>query len=388
MMRKKRLAGIVFTLVVVVWTGCVEPFAIKSENYSEFLVVEGHLTTEMKKHQVRISKTAYVNDQKFLPETGVTAFILAGNGQSIPLGETSPGTYTTPTLAGIVGMTYRLQFTRSDGRKYASDEVELRDTPPIGNIYAKYVADVPASQRGIQIFVDTEDPEKKSRFFRWEYEETYVVKTPFPSNYEWLGGSSWALRTQPVGICYPSDSSSNVLIKSNLGLNEDKVIAFPIRFLNKDSYALRIKYSIIVRQYSLSEVGYTYWKTLKDVNESQGTLYDRQPGSVAGNISVEDAHESVLGYFDASVVSEKRIFLTPDEFAAAGYVPPGYQTACVLFEPVVLPVDQIGIYMAKYPTYLIWDAIGLTPNAKFELLPRFCCDCTNIGTNIKPSFWP
>jgi hypothetical protein len=384
---RKLLGGFICTLAVLLWTSCVERFNIRSENFIESLVVEGHITTDLQKHQVRLSTTSQINVQKYVPETGAQVVVESGDGIKYQLSESAPGIYTSTPFAGISGTTYQLQITRANGRRYSSNDVVMRKTPTIGNVYGKYLADLPPAQRGIQLYVDTEDPTRETKFFRWEYEETYVIQTPFASSYEWLGGNEWTTRTLPVGVCYPTDSSSVVLIKSALGLNDVKVTGFPLRFIDKDSYALRIKYSILVRQYSLNEEGVTYWKTLKDINESQGTLYDKQPGIVQGNIKAEGSEEVVLGYFDASAVSWKRVFLTPYQFEAAGYFPPGYQTSCKFLLPVIAPVDQIGFFMAKNPGYLIWDAIGLTPNASFELLPAQCCDCTSLGTNIKPSFW-
>jgi hypothetical protein len=382
MARRKFLKSLICALVILVWESCVERFDIRSEWFNESLVVDGHITADLQKQQVRLSTTSYINQQKFIPETGAEVFVNSGNGTQYQFSESAPGIYTSEPFAGIPGTTYQLQIMRANGRHYSSNEVEMRQTPVVGNVYGKYLADLSPDRRGVQIYVDTEDPTRETKFFRWEYVETYIVQTPFPSFYEWLGGNEWVTRTQPVGLCYPTDSSSNVLIKSTVGLNESKV-SFPLRFFDNASYALKIKYSILVRQYSLSEQGYRYWSILKAINESQGTVYDKQPGPVAGNIKAEGTDEVVLGYFDACAVSSTRVFITPYQFEAAGYFPPHYQTSCKFLTPVIAPVDQIGFFMAKNPGFLIWDATG----GSFELLPKQCCDCTDLGTNIKPAFW-
>ncbi|HWA35562.1 MAG TPA: DUF4249 domain-containing protein [Cyclobacteriaceae bacterium] len=382
MASRKLLVKMICILATLMSDGCLERFDIQSENYAENLVVEGHITTDVHKQQIKLSTTSHINELKVVPETGCQVSVEAGNGESYSFTESAPGVYQAAPFGGIVGITYKLRIVRADGRRYSSSEVEMRPTPAIGNIYGRYLSDLPPDKRGVQIYVDTEDPERRIRFFRWQYVETYVVQTPFPSFFEWLGGNEWTTRTQPVGTCYPTDSSSNVLIESTVGLNESKV-SFPLRFFDKDSYALRIKYSVMVKQYSLSEQGYRYWNTLKAVNENQGTVYDKQPGTVAGNIKAEGSDEVVLGYFDACAVSSKRIFLTPYQFEAAGYFPPHYQTSCKFLLPVIAPVDEIGFYMNQNPGYLIWDATA----GNFELLPKQCCDCTDLGTNIQPPFW-
>jgi hypothetical protein len=341
------------------------------------------VTTDLARHQVRISTTSYVNQREFHAEEGAKVSITDDKGNSFPLEETSPGTYHTIRFAGVVGNSYQLSVTRANGKRYTSDPVLMRSTPAIDDVYGVYQSDRPVKDRGIQIYVNSKDPLEKARYFRWEYVETYVIKSPFPSFYEWLGGNDWTTRTVPVGVCFSTDSSSNVLIKSSTGFSDGKVFAFPLRFIDADSYMLRSKYSILVRQYSLNEQSYNYWRMIRDVNETQGTIFDRQPGTVVGNIRADDPEESVLGYFDASAVYEKRVFLTPQQFEAAGYRPPGYQSSCREKEIIYAAPAQLGSYMAQYPDYLIWDAVG----GVFELLPKACCACTDVGSNVVPSFW-
>ena len=152
---------------------------------------------------------------------------------------------------------------------------------------------------------------------------------------------------------------------------------------------MRIRYSILVRQYTLSEKGYFFWKTLRDINQTQGTLYDIQPGVVRGNIhSLTDKNEVVLGYFDAATVSEVRTFFTPMDFRDTGYRPPRYLNYCNDLDPVRVPFDGIGEYMEKFSSVQqLYETSGANP-ATILVLPIECVDCTAKGTNIKPPFWP
>src|SRR3954469_25261182 len=101
-------------LIFLVWGGCVEPFAITSENYKEYLVIDGHVTTDLARHQVRISTTSYINQKKFIAEEGAVVTISDDKGKTFPLTETSPGTYRTVLFAGIPGNSYRLSVTRAN----------------------------------------------------------------------------------------------------------------------------------------------------------------------------------------------------------------------------------------------------------------------------------
>jgi hypothetical protein len=138
----------------------------------------------------------------------------------------------------------------------------------------------------------------------------------------------------------------------------------------------------------MSQESYTYWNNLRITNETQGGLSDIQPGVITGNIfSITDDTEPVLGYFDASTVSEKRVFFNYRDFIESGYKrPPVYRNGCYAIEPILVKQPDLDFYMNKYDgKMLIWELFGSPPT--FELMPTYCCDCTDLGTNIKPEFW-
>ncbi len=384
---KRSLSYIAYILFITLMC-CVEPFAIKSVEYTNLLVVDGFISTDVKKHRVTLSRTTQLSEKKILPEKGALIWIKSGSGEMIPLSEVKPGIYETAEIAGVVGEKYQLLVTTGDGREYYSSEVTLRTTPPIDKIYAEFIPVLPNGEQGVQIYVDATG-EVNTRNFRWDFIETYQVNSPYGSNYEWLGGNDYKFRDIPVGVCYPSDTSRNVLVTTTVSLEQNKVTGFPVKLIEKGSLELFVKYSMLLKQYSLSEEGFKYWDNLRIINESQGSLYDAQPGVIRGNLfSQDDSNEIVLGYFDACVVSEKRVFFTPFQFTPLGFKRPTYMSNCAFLVPTFVPTAELGAYMEVHQKdQLIWDAVGMEPNALFELLPKYCCDCTYLGTNIKPDFW-
>ena len=369
---------------------CIDPFSISQQGYEATMVVDGYVTTDLKPQQVKISRASKVGEQTFIPEQDATVAITTGKGEKHILSESSPGIYLSSPFAGVIGEKYTLSFTTAEGVAYQSTDVELRDNPGISNVYATYSPTFLNGDGGIEIYVDTEDPSGKTRYYRWEYKETFEIMTPFPSNFVWVGGNDVIFRDQPVGHCWGQDSSKNGIVKNTVGLAEDKITKVSIRMIPGYSYIMRIKYSILIRQYALSQEGYTYWKSLADVNQSQGTLYDHQPGTVRGNLSsVSNPNEIVLGYFDAGKVTERRQFYTPSDFSKDGYQSPKFLTSCQFLIPIEIKQFEIGAYMQQNQgKVLIWEAAGLTPNVVYSIFPNYCCDCTNLGTNKKPSFWP
>jgi hypothetical protein len=367
---------------------CIDPVEIKSVTYDELLIVEGYLSGDTKHHKILLSTTSRINERKVIAEEGASVTIQENNGGIITLTENEPGAYYTPIYAGAPGKTYQLFIETKDGKKYTSSEVKFKATPEIKDIYAEYFNDRGYDDNGVAIYLDTEDPSGLTRFYRWEFEETYEIKTPFPSNFIWIGGNDVIFRDQPVDHCWATDSSENIMVATTANLQFDKITKHRLTFIPATSPVMRIKYSLLVRQYALDENGYLFWKMIHDVNETQGSLFDIQTGAVRGNIKADkDASEFALGYFDAGVVAEKRVFFSPADFAASGYKPPKYLTVCLEYVPVQITSDKIGAYMQKnHETMEISEATG-AGIVTLELLPKYCCNCTDKGTNIKPSYW-
>ena len=56
----------------------------------------------------------------------------------------------------------------------------------------------------------------------------------------------------------------------------------------------------------------TFWESLKQLTEAEGTLFDLPPAKVRGNIfNVDDPEEVVLGFFEVAAVDTIRNFIIP-----------------------------------------------------------------------------
>ena len=367
---------------------CIEPIEIESDTYDKLLVVEGRLSGEAKQHKILLSSTSRINDRQVIPEEGASLTIRENNGGIVTLTENEPGAYYTPIFAGSPGKSYQLLIETKDGTRYISEEVSFKSTPEIKNIYAEYFNDRGYEDNGVAIYLDTEDPSGRTRYYRWEFEETYEIETPFPSNFVWLGGNEVVFRDDPVDHCWATDVSQKILTATTANLQSDKITKQQLTFIPATSHVMRIKYSLLVRQYAMDEKAYLFWKMMHDVNETQGSLFDIQTGAVWGNIRADDDSQALaLGYFEAAGVSEKRVFFSPADFAASGYKAPKYLTYCLEYVPVEIQSDKIGAYMEKnHETMEISEATGAGV-VTLHLLPKYCCNCTDKGTNVRPSFW-
>lgn len=162
----------------------------------------------------------------------------------------------------------------------------------------------------------------------------------------------------------------------NLTANRFKM--YPLHFVSNTTSRLAYGYSLLVKQYSLTESAYTYYDQLRILGEQEGGLYEKQPLRVKGNF-VNSTHPEteVLGYFSASTVVSRRIFVEP-----IPDLPLNFSTFC---DPYMIRTALNKINPKYYPIYLQGDSTGRTG----YLLDAECVNCLTLGgTNIKPSFWP
>jgi hypothetical protein len=369
---------IILSSILILAGSCVSKFIPEVSEASEMLVVEGLITDQPGIYKVKLSKSVPLNQRntvKPLKKCNVT--ISDDTGNTYNLIETTDGTYVTDSadFQGVVGRKYQLRIKVNDltfsTGTYESVPMEMKPVPPIDRVYYKKVTlkmrgDGVPMEEGCQIYLDTHDPQGKCKFYRWTFSETWQINLPYPTE---------------NNICWKSENSNTIKIKTTSSVSEDRVSGYPLHFVSNTSDRLEAKYSILARQFSLSEDEFDYWSKLKSVSEETGSLYDIVPASISGNLyNTDDPYELVLGFFSVSAVSSKRIFI---EEPFAGQI--NLYSGCVTDTSYVTNTDSIpGIdnniwllmrYDHSMPPYIL-----LTRN-------RMCADCTTRGTNVEPDFW-
>lgn len=385
-MISKKLLGVVLFIFLI---GCVEPYEIKDIATNNTLVIEGMISGEEKRHQIRLSRATSLNDETLIPERDAEVTI-SDDGAIIALTEATAGVYETPIFSAAPGHQYTLRIKTSAGGLYESQAVLYQDGPGIKDVYVKYIDNPDGDGRGLQVYLDTEDPGTEAHFYRWNYIETYEVHAPFPSNWVWLGGNEVEFRYDGIDTCYRTDTLRTIILRNTTGLEKNSVAEQRLRYIPDYSHIFRYRYSILVQQFSLSEQSYRYWDNLRIMSENQGSLSDLQPGSLVGNIrSVNNPDETVLGYFDAGKMTEKRIFFSAITFYNEGLkMPKEFRSNCLDIAPILVEGSRLEEAMKKYEhTMYIWEVAGMVPNAIFSLRPKSCCDCRDQGPTERPSYF-
>ncbi len=397
-MKKAGLLHITLFLLFLFPVACTEPFEIETVNYESVLVVECTITNEMKRQVVKLSQTSALENSGVLIENNASVTVSGNNGDSFNFEQdTETGYYLSDQpFSAQLGISYTLNITTQNGKRYTSSAVIIPQAVEIGEVYAERFVNPTEDKDGIQVMVDTEDPTGKAKYFRYDYEETYKITAPYPThynaeiiNYNPQNGTYQVLLTniEPEEICYSSERSTGIVQTSTNELNENRVFRFPIRYLSTEDPKIQTRYSILVKQYVQSVEAYTFYKIVKELGSVESLLSQGQPGYVAGNIVSEtNPDEKVLGFFEASAMTSKRIYFNYEDFGIEE--PPYFEDCDVLQLDYRLnnePNERETIY--TYITYYNYQVLSVAQGTIYRLVKPECGLCTTFSSNIRPDFW-
>ena len=373
----KHLLWLLFPLV----SGCLQPFNPPEISGGQgFLVVDGFLNAGGDTTRIHLTRTQNLADGETPPaEVRAQVTIEGDRGASYPLREEKAGHYVMTNVPVVAGQQYRLYIRTSGGQEYRSDYVPVKITPPIDSVNWELTGD------GVQVYVNTRDPAANTRFYRWEFAETWEFTVPYSFAYTYRAGEK-EYNTENTARCWTTTFSRNVVLGTSARLSEDVIYQYPLVTLPVSSEKHQLRYSILVKQYALTQDGYDYWQNLKRNTESLGTLFDPQPSQVSGNIaSVNNPGEPVFGFFSAYSVQEKRIFITRNQLPITWRRITGYESCDI--DTVKNDADtQEFLKTAVFP--VIAEYSGPTGRLEGYLTSEiFCMDCRRRGVNKQPAYW-
>jgi uncharacterized protein DUF4249 len=386
---------VVFGSLSLLINGCVEPFypvLDENEDLNE-LVVEGRVTNEPGSFVVHLSNmlALYNNSQStentFRPVTGADVQIHDDHGNMYLLIEHDPGIYESddPYLKGVPGYSYTLLITTVEGKQYESSSVLMDEVPEIEELNYKeftntqFDLEVPYEENWLNVMVSTTAPGNETTYFKWEFEETWEYEMP---GYVLVNHGNDVFSPPPTmesivienekKHCWVTEQSSSILTKSTINSQSNEVRDFVIQSIGPPDDRLNIKYSILVKQYVINRKLHEFFNNVLEANVETGGIYGKTPSRIIGNIECCDGSEPAMGYFMASPVKSKRIYINPPEHQVAkgtAYNGCGWTSEIPRYLDVFL-----------YGTYDNGASIAWSTN-------RYCSDCRVRGTHMKPDFW-
>ena len=374
----------IFFMVSFIFCACKDPFTPEVEaQYKNLLVVEGFINIGGET-MIKLSRTGDLQDwQTFIPEKNAAISIEGDKGTLLSGSSGDDGRCTLPTHTLTLNEKYRFKISTVNGKIYQTDYLENKQSPEIDSLSFKI------ENKGFQIYVSTHDDLNSTRYYNWDYEETWEIHSAFPSAYEFKNGK--VIKRDPdvnIAYCWVGNQSSNILLGNSERLSEDRLTLAPITHVKGNSVKIAHMYSILLRQYGLTGDAYHYLEKMKKNTEQIGSIFDSQPSELRGNITcTSNANEQVIGWISAGSVSSKRLFISYQDKPKAGY-DWVYAQSC---EPLLSPQDSLLYYLAA-KNLIIYENRFPQPDGSvkinYNMAPEECIDCRLRGSNIKPDYWP
>lgn len=391
--------NIICTLLFLLsFYSCVEEIDLITEtNFESAIVIEATITNELKFQEIKLSRTYALEEEGPNTESGASVKVIFSGGEYNFI-ETEPGIYKSNiAFAAQQNIDYKLEVQSSDGSQYSSTTMQLTQQTQIDDLYFERGFNENMDE-GISVFVDSYDPTGNSKFYRYTYEETYKIIAPRWSPLDLVAtfgigncpSFSLELKTEQQLICYNTVNSNSIIIENTNLYQEDRVDDFRVRFLNRDNAIISHRYSILVNQYIQSKQAHEFYKSLKELSETESIFSDTQPGFLNGNVfSTTSPEEKVIGFFEVSSVDSRRIYFNYEDLFPGEFLPP-YFVGCTPFAP---PLCTMGGTSPLYDSltngfkyYQENDDI-IEGEGIHDIVAPECGDCRVLGNNFPPDFW-
>lgn len=326
------MSKLYYVLILIGTFSCISEIkdfeAIESNS---FLTVEAKLSNQDGPHRVVLSYSSpniklNVEDT---PITGATVFIIDDKNQTENLVETSNGIYeTSSSYKGVIGNTYTLNIKLPNGKQYRSLPEKLYATTPIEKINSKFTVNsnyplTDVRSVGFDVTLDFNDNPEPNQYYQWtwtHYERVLYCatcrlgydfalsecsKTP---NFTFGQKVPEIINFRCGENCFNIQTNSTYNILSDNLLNGQKVTNIPIL---RVPYSERSAYYLKVQQRSISQKTYQYFRSIKDVVQNSGTLFDTPAiTQFSPNLfNINDSNEKILGLFEVFGSDERIIYV-------------------------------------------------------------------------------
>lgn len=380
----KTLKLLLGSLVVITGFECREEYvpAIVSSADSN-LVVEAVLNAGAGPTSIRLSRTFKLDDTARLRgELNAVVVVEGKDNTTRLLNMTGDGIYTSSNLNLVLNTEYRLKITTANGKEYLSDYIMAKKTPPIDSLEFRQ------EEKGVQIYVNTHDDSNNTRYYRWDFDETWEIWSYYYSLFKYENDVVRnRLPAEDVFTCWKYGSSNTIVLGSSAHLQSDHIFRAPVTFIpfdnNIGTEKLAVRYSILLRQYALDKRGYEFYEMMRKMTEGLGTIFDPQPSELRGNIHcTSDPRELVIGHVSVVTIEEKRFFISYSQLKDWRL----FQD-CPSFEIMNHPDSIRAAYEGGRSIYsaIYFPSGGI---AAYNVSAKPCVECpARGGFTTRPSYW-
>ena len=386
---------ILFNLLFLL--SCIEEYKIPNSmknSYKSYLVVEGRILSG-DESIIYLSQTKPLNTVE-RPEAVLNAkiTIIGQNGyeSSLATFDNKNERYTIPTHELELNTLYAIKI-EYDGEVYQSDFQSIQTSKEIDEINYK------ADENEMTIYISSHGTKDESNFYMWTFEEDWEFHTEIdmtePIYGYWMynkkfypdiviGGEN------PYYYCWGHNNSSTIHIYSSLNLEQNAALEYRLHQIPLDDVRVSYIYSILVKQSSLDEKAYEYFRRQKLYSEESGGLFTPMPSELMGNIRcISNPLIKVYGYVIASQTVSKRIFIYESDLTQKTL----YNNCSTAFGIDETENESIWKSNWEYETRygaVIWNSTEGVIEPTSILYSRTCVDCRAFpgATKKRPDFWP
>lgn len=272
-MKRSLLKFLIILPVLGLWS-CQDEIELDLPEGETFVVVEGWISNEAGPQTVRLSYTApYFIDEPQPVISGATVSIEDDEGNLTELAETDPGTYLYPD-SGIVGRSYRLNFSIPEGDTYRSDFELLQEPVLIDSITWQLSEDSPNPDFDenpddiYDVLIFTQEPAGEGDYYQWR---------------SILNGIE---QRAPFDIFTTGDELVN---------------GSYIPFFNVTDELYSSPDTVTIVQEHISRAAYDFLTLVQSQTAFVGSPFDTPPAPIKGNVhNLSDPDKDALGFFGAA----------------------------------------------------------------------------------------
>lgn len=304
-------------IAIVLLTSCEEYFRPDIDVTEPMYVFDGLMTDQPGPYKVKIMKS-YGYDGKIETITDAKVRIESSDGSTHRLTCDTAGWYLTDsaTFVGEVGKFYKLVAIFADGQHFESSREEMLPCPDIEDVNGIYYEEKEIITNGNEYFTDVEfgicatnttAAAGFTPYYRYDCKIVMQTHQHYPGTFP---ADRYIYRPfVPEGILVIADANNyadNKIVGNEIYKTSMKRILVGIDSLVEGMTEFNI-YSygefVLVKQYSMDENQYNFWKAVKDQQESKSYFFGQIENQPVGNVFGSNG-EKALGYFCVSSVKQ------------------------------------------------------------------------------------
>lgn len=386
---------ILFPWFTMIALSCVDEYTIPETaalEYEAEIVIEGRILAG-EESVFYLTYTVPLNSGQEAPDVlNAQVYVIGQNGYRSEAAkfDMEDDCYVIDTRTLENNTHYAVEVT-VDNDTYQSDFQPLLTSPEIGEVTWQ------ENESSVSIHVTTLAEKDASRHFMWSFEEDWEFHAEIDMRGNDAVGPIYVKEhypdltetRNPYYYCWMHNVSRNIHLYSTANLSENVAKDIKLHEIGIEDIRISYIYSILVKQWSLTDEAYSYYATLKRYTEEGDGLFTPILSDYQGNVvCLSNPNKRAHGYVLTSSVKTKRIFIYEEDFEhmRSQYLHPNHivynwERDRFLFEDII----------GSYPWLSPWVVMGAGLSDRNALIYNwFCVDCRRMkgATKKRPDFWP